>query len=209
VALLYFKIKEEIQILECRSCRTELNENAVRCSACQSWQNWRSYTEVVALILGLVISLSALYGGVIHPIYKELALKSPDITVQIIDSKTNKVSVMVANKGDAPAGIKQIYFHLPAHDADNDWYVPVGKKDWGTLLEVNEVSVLHLEDSDRLLPVVADEDHEGLEDMPRTDCNLVLEYTSFQNDKFLELDKKYDCYAASMIPGAVKSKKFN
>lgn len=192
--------------MKCRSCKSNLHTGAVRCHECQSWQNWRAHTEVFALVLGVIISLSALYGGLIDPIYNALKTNSPELNVQVLSSKTDEVSAMLANKGDSAAGIKTIYFNFPGEDGFD---VPVGREKWGTLLKKGEIISLELSSGDESLPVIADDDHKGLENVFKTDCNFVLEYTAFQQDKLETYKKPYICYSASLIPGAVKSKRFN
>lgn len=191
--------------MKCNNCGSTLYDEAIRCHVCMSWFNWRKHYEFVILLIGAFLSVTALYSAGVKPTFELLASKKPELIAEVLSSSLDKTTLMLANRGTLPAGIKEIYFHVESSGGFN---VPAGKEKWGTLLKENEVMSVTLGIVNSYLPVIANKGHVGYKSMPKVNCSLIVEYTAFEKKETQPYRKDLECYGISPSPKFTESEKY-
>ncbi len=94
----------------CKSCHEKLTKSngkdiAIKCSKCQSWQNWRRHLDLIALILGVVVSIAIIVGTIVIPLVEMFSSKHASMKMTVVSSSDNEMNILLANVGELPAGI--------------------------------------------------------------------------------------------------------
>lgn len=93
--------------MECKFCKNEINEGAIKCDKCGTWLNNKRTIELSSMLLSLLIaliSIISLAAGSFYEFYKDhLQVKEVDLNIRIVEANPNYIDFIVKNNGTADA----------------------------------------------------------------------------------------------------------
>ena len=95
--------------MECRSCKEEIKDGAIRCVHCDSYQDYRRYFRMSSSVLALLIALISVV-TLATPVLEE-ALKPDDAKLDfyfIGPMPSGHIMITVTNKGSEPAFFNKV-----------------------------------------------------------------------------------------------------
>ncbi|HHF3044287.1 TPA: hypothetical protein ACVOZE_004586 [Vibrio diabolicus] len=176
--------------MKCRSCLSVLesdgDEYAKRCATCQAWQGNRRWLELSNVLLATTISFSS----IALLFFNFITSKAPEIKFSLLSTTPNELRVLIANTGNAPAAIAEVYL------SQDDHFTPIGREQWGEHLEQGASKVIELNRpvKEDAFPVIAQQEHKVFNQYPKSECTLTVRYVGVGEIESKSIVKGYECY---------------
>ena len=106
---------------KCISCKTLIDEKAVKCIHCEAFQDWRRYFPISSVVLSMLVALISVLGITIPILINAFQSEYSKVEIRVqsceVDKGEIRLYLLVSNKGNKPAFLAEgsIFFKLE-HD---------------------------------------------------------------------------------------------
>ena len=105
---------------DCSSCKQEINDAAGKCHYCGSAQGHLKIINTVSIYIGTILAVISLSAIGIQAVNDILDSKNSELSVKVLDTKSDQFNFIVSNKGSRAGVIYDLTFKYPdAMECDN------------------------------------------------------------------------------------------